>query len=1343
MREVLIRRRRGGNLLTVAMALLLILTTLLAAMHHYETISKRGLAGAEADLQLAQARKWKLATELGLLPAGASAPSLDVNSNLTKVASGADIPANSSAKLFDTDGSGTWNGLPNLIIERKDYTANGGDLATNPSPPSGFVEFAGKPSAKQAAVNVFHGKSLRAYVTTLPPYAAYAPQGTISLQKVVGWSNPKIMNNSIAKGKTQALNLNSGLPAVVAAGKSVNVESLPYGQAFCLDPPDNSKAVNITSGLAVPLVGRLPVRNFESDMGSNITTAMDTLSSRAHSRDDKTMFIGGEPISLQGLFKGEFDPLASLSLNTSMNFVFPTIPGFATAIPKGPVYCAFQFWFHAPFPPDGTGPDDLLKRLEPHRDRINAAQKKKEIIERKLQLLNGGVPRVTNNVGNSTVTNTTGQNMPQPGSTQAVDPRSGFDVDSRTGLRKRASSPQKLRQDLQDDLNYLQSQSGTALVTSGLKTDEQLLIWTADYGPNSELWKQENGSLDTNMTGWVGGVDPPAPPSPPPRPTPTLVMKNFTRQVPIYDKDGKITGYRTETYASPVPSPMPPIPPTDATLGEMISKKVVDKGKVEFPPLPSPSPPPPTTHAGSPVPSPPASAGSGNNFVDINAAKNRQTKRFFDNTELGNDSTNAISGSFWDKMLDVSFGEWKSGKGRLEQIAYYKFLLNSPYSPLAKLDALNARLETEKTAAETELTNANAAMEVELEKLVQEAKDSPATQVPKTRKDEKANPDLMDKNGIKGYAFSRYGYSFDMLFNLISDLASGGPEKVKDRWQANWPLVWYGPEDNILDTSIDATSNSFSVLGTFTVPSNRCFSYDHDLTIRGDLWLQRGSTMTVKGNLFIMAPGPAPSTALERFNYFTAVGRIVMEEGSTLIVDGNLQAAGTMEKGSVLLSSQPHAVHPINSAIICKKTITLPYGIYSGFTMLDILPELGSFGKSLNRDFFGPVLTYVFPNLGKLWGPFHNRNSFFCEKCPQYEIQIYIGPFFGLPPIPVMYPYPEPGRKNVWVSVYNALSWVYMFVDNFQLGENLYPQCDWWPFRHTNGCGNLPVLPKLDPVEVINTILNCSNPISDFPSSGDPAAIGDWLFKNIVKKWIETFISEKFVKQVVMKIVQDVILQICTQFLPSEVAGLVSPLLSDLISDLFDVGDEFNDGNLGDMLTAQLLKPFTDIKDKVVQWAQDLGEEALMNALAHEVNGVLVRGDEIKIGISTTGSVLSPAPWMATGYFMATKDLNINARNTFGMMISATGNINPPATGCKTNLLFYPSFASRMSLFMPSASRTTPIANSKGLGWMHYASAYEYGKLCPAGSAIDVGPVPRAPGMAPGVTKVMAEGWDQ
>ncbi len=1347
MREVLLRRRRGGNLLTVAMALLLILSTLLAALHHYETVSKRGLAGAEADLQLAQSRRWKLATQLGLVPSGATAPALDVDSKLAKVAAGTEIPGNCTSKLFDTDGSGTWNGLPNLLIKRKDYAANGGDLPQDPDPPAGFVQFAGKPTSKQASSNTFHNRTLRSVVTTLPPYAAYAPQGTVNLGKVVGWSNPEVANNGVGKGKVQALNLYSGLPAIVAAGKGVTISELPYGTAYCLDPASNSDAVKIGKGLAVPLVGRFPVRNFESDFGTNTTTAADTLSGRAYSLDDKTDFIGGDPPSLQGFFKGEFNPVEWMSLNSSLNFVFPTIPGFASAIPKGPVYCCFQFWFHAPFPPDGSGSDALLKELEPFRDRLNNAQKAKELVERKLQLLNGGLPRATTSQGQNipVPAGTDGNRLLPNSSPEATEPRTGFGVDSRTGLRKRAASPQKLRQNLSDDLAMLKGSSQTTLVTSGLKTDDSLLLWMSDYGTTAELWKTESGGQDSAMVTAAGGsINPPPPPTAPPAPTPEKKTRKVNKPIPVYDKDGKLTGYKDNWVDEVYEVPVPPPAPTDEVLGGMVSKIAVDKGKVEFPPLPSPSPAPSPKYSGSPAPSPPASAGSNSAFVDINAAKNRQTKRSWDNVEIQNDTRSAITTDQWNKLLDVSWGAWKSGKSKAEQIAYISFLLNSPDSPLQKLDKLNTYLEGERSRLDGVLATAQSDMDNKLKELEDKAKSETAGQVPQTRAQEQANPDIMDKDGIRGYAFSRYGYSFDMLFNLIADLASGGPEAVKNRWQQEWPLVWYGPKDNILKTAIDARKNSyFNVLGTFTVPQARCFYYANDLTVRGDLWLQRGSTMVIKGNLTVQNPGAAPSTWAEKLNYFTPVGRIVMEEGSSLIVDGNLKAGGTLEKGSVLLSSQPGQIHPINQAIICKKTITLPYGIYSGFTLLDVLPELGSVGKALNKNFFSPVINWVMPNLGKLWGPFHKRNSFFCQKCPQYEIQVYIGPIFGLPPIPVMYPYPEPGRKNAWVSIYNALSWVYMFMDNFQLGENLYPQSDWWPFLHSNGCGNLPVLPKLDPVEVINTVLNASNPISDFPTDGDPGKIGKWLMTTIVDKWIESFISEKFVKQVVVKMVQDVVVQLCTDLLPSELSGLVSPLLGGLISDLFDVGDEFDDGNLGDMLLSTLLKPINDIKDKIMNWAQALGEDALMNALAHEVGGVFVRGEEIRIGMSTTGGLVSPKPWMATGVFLATGDLNINCRNTFGVMMSATGNINPKSTGCETNLLYYPSYAARTSLYLPSASRTSPVANSKGLAWMHYASAYEYGALCPTGTALDIGPEPRVPGMAPGVTKVMAEGWDQ
>ena len=357
--------------------------------------------------------------------------------------------------------------------------------------------------------------------------------------------------------------------------------------------------------------------------------------------------------------------------------------------------------------------------------------------------------------------------------------------------------------------------------------------------------------------------------------------------------------------------------------------------------------------------------------------------------------------------------------------------------------------------------------------------------------------------------------------------------------------------------------------------------------------------------------------------------------------------------------------------------------------------------------------------MGKIWGPFHNRKPFFPRMATEYQFEVWIGPF-GIP-IPTVHPWVAT-RKNIWVPLYKAFSFFYTVSNNFVLGENLYPQADWWPFGHFDGVGRVPILPKLDPSAVKTMVRTITTSIPTTPAEVTSK------FKDFLNNFWKNELLGIIKNQVVGTVVGSLALG-NVPFAGDIFSGIVNDALSAMGVSQADLEQGKNGpGDLQTEVTAALTKPFNEILDS---W-EKLKSATLADAMAHEVAGLIIEGDGVRIGVTKGGVEVSPRPLMASGVIVSLNDVTLNVDSFVGTVSSRQGSIK----GQDCRLLYYPLF-SRASLYQPNRNpaiqKSSPLSSLSGV--IQRALNWEYGVMCSAGSAIDVG--------VSGTTQtITAEGWD-
>ncbi len=325
--------------------------------------------------------------------------------------------------------------------------------------------------------------------------------------------------------------------------------------------------------------------------------------------------------------------------------------------------------------------------------------------------------------------------------------------------------------------------------------------------------------------------------------------------------------------------------------------------------------------------------------------------------------------------------------------------------------------------------------------------------VPATRKDEKNYRQLTGANiDAGGMDFWAYRSVFSSIGNTISDLVSGNFSKVGQDFGHDVSLVFFGQAEKKQSWNF---ANGLATRSTLNVPAGRSLVLDGNLNIAGDVWIGRGATLVVHGDLTLQsgdAPtggGTAPS------------GRLLVEEGANLSVTGTITCAGNVDTGSVVVSGPIGQLHQINSSIFCGGDFNAPYGVFPGVSA----EELATIAQgqpaqkvAAATQLWGPVVQSMGANLAKIKGPFFRRFPPIARYATSLEI-------ISVPePIPFVIPEEFP---NLMVVVCRGLSALYAPTLNFEVGENFMTHCDWWG---AGGEGRAPVFAKPTAVALANAL---------------------------------------------------------------------------------------------------------------------------------------------------------------------------------------------------------------------------------------------------------------------------------
>jgi hypothetical protein len=432
-----------------------------------------------------------------------------------------------------------------------------------------------------------------------------------------------------------------------------------------------------------------------------------------------------------------------------------------------------------------------------------------------------------------------------------------------------------------------------------------------------------------------------------------------------------------------------------------------------------------------------------------------------------------------------------------------------------------------------------------------------------------------------------------------------------------------------------------------------------NVVVAGDIYLHPGAVLDVSGNLTVQAPDSwtdFKGTAASGDNTLSYPnGRVIMEEGSSLIVSGDLNVTGgTYDAGSVLLTCDYGPNTGLTRLIYCDGDINVKYGMGPAVefgVLVDALAKNDSTLKGFMDDFFDPFTEEVAPQMAKLpyVGPWQWRTCWFANYCTTFEF-IPLLEEFGLGgPWPIPLPF-----QNCLRDVFKYLSIIYSTELNYFIGENLYTHSPFWLF----GRGVSPVMLKVRPELVAD-------------------ALGEIQWTTIAwddfKDQAEQFVSDVipgFAEGIVEEVIAKIIASAAADLLPFDPITC-GPSEGDTAAESMEsAADKYLDEKLGAMegllqrsLEQVLLHLQNDVYDK-------LDSDDPKYAVLRELPGVCVAsGSTITIG-TAGGSRL------ASGLFVAQSDLTINCEYTVGSAISVGGDIEV------SQLLHYPYY-DRVSLYNP------------------------------------------------------------
>lgn len=309
------RLSRSGNMLAMVVAILFILVVLVLGLHTSQTKAVRNVTQAEGELQFRQGFEFEVAR---LLANTEPIPEWVDVTGVSESVSNTE-PEKDYAKTLFTE-------LPSLNPKDKDF-------------PQGFQTYRVTPTTSDDALKVFAGRYEWLVAQTSAGYAAYAPNGEISLASAMGWANPTLDD------ERDSVDAYNGVPVLLAAKTALKVDELTYGMAYLQEGDLEIGGIG-----AIGFQGRPPLRAYETKLKEDLEALRSEMAAAA-STGDKTAQIKGDALETAGtivtmIFGGSGEP--SLSLQQAIQVPFPMIPGFSATVPG----VFYEFWFHMPYPPD-------------------------------------------------------------------------------------------------------------------------------------------------------------------------------------------------------------------------------------------------------------------------------------------------------------------------------------------------------------------------------------------------------------------------------------------------------------------------------------------------------------------------------------------------------------------------------------------------------------------------------------------------------------------------------------------------------------------------------------------------------------------------------------------------------------------------------------------------------------------------------------------------------------------------------------------------------------------------------------------------------------------------------
>jgi hypothetical protein len=469
----------------------------------------------------------------------------------------------------------------------------------------------------------------------------------------------------------------------------------------------------------------------------------------------------------------------------------------------------------------------------------------------------------------------------------------------------------------------------------------------------------------------------------------------------------------------------------------------------------------------------------------------------------------------------------------------------------------------------------------------------------------------------------------------------------------------------------DAMPDYLYMKTTLTVPRGRTLKLRDNVQVAGDVWLQRGSTLYIAGNMAVTHPSSWTDSDLNEMKDTTAAfmpnwvpkGRIIMEEGASLLVDGQLFVkGGTPVGGSITVTAPLGRVQPVTTTVLCKGNVYLEYGVCGGALIDDyceaaLKNSSDDTARSYPAKFLKPYFTDIGPNTAKFIGVFSTRLPWFA----QYKTTIEMFPWLAsvdLPPGP--YPMPLP-YYSCLPKLFSRLSWLYRIELGFSLGNNFYPMARTWPF----GRGSVPVMPRVIP-----------------PGKGPDI---EEITRN-APDWSVRFFAEalqEFVLHGFADVFRDAINAAGRQYLEHMISELMP---GDTSCEGKEAGADERQEKIEKTILKAILTETAKESLKALarttlalhraieaELSDHMGDTAVDSPVFREVPGLfLYSGGTLSMG---SGDHYRPC-WLASGFFVAENDIDLKAERTVGALVSLKGDIRTQ------DLHFYPYFT-RASPYRP------------------------------------------------------------